>query len=79
LETDAKGSKLLVFSQNNLPGWKAYIDNEEVDIHDIATIYMGVSVPEGKHNVSFKYSYWEIWKYFFENIFEFSVVVSNKI
>ena len=58
-------STLLVFSQNNLPGWQAWIDGERIPIHTFATVYQAVSVPAGTHEVRFTYSYWEIWKEFF--------------
>ena len=67
LEVSIADNQLLVFSQNNLPGWQAFIDDKEVDINLIGSVYMGVLVPSGRHKVYFEYSYWEIWKYFFDN------------
>lgn len=60
LNVNIPDKQLLVFSQNNLPGWQAFIDDKEVDINLIGSAYMGVIAPSGSHKVSFKYSYWEI-------------------
>lgn len=69
LDINIPSQQLLVFSQNNLPGWQAYIDGKEVKIDLIGSVYMGVLVPSGRHEVFFKYSYWEIWKYFLDKTF----------
>jgi len=67
LETKTPDEQLLVFSQNNLPGWQAYIDNQLAPIYNVGTIYMGVLVSEGEHQIYFRYSYWETWKKFLKN------------
>lgn len=62
---------ILVFSQNNLPGWRAFIDNKRVPLHDFATVYQSIQVPKGDHIIQFKYSYGEIWEKFTESFFTF--------
>ena len=66
LSVDIQEKQLLVFSQNNLPGWQVLIDGKETRIYLIGSVYMGVLVPDGRHQVSFEYSYWQIWKHFFD-------------
>lgn len=66
LETDSEGDKYLVFSQSNLPGWQGFIDGQETPIKTAGSVYMAVLVPPGKHKLEFRYSYWEIWRYFLD-------------
>lgn len=69
LKTNSDKEQLLVFSQNNLPGWKSFIDGKEIAIYSVGTVYMGIKVPAGQHQVGFEYSYWEIWRWFINNFF----------
>lgn len=69
LETDSVKERLLVFSQNNLPGWKLSVDGVKIPIYNAGTVYMGAKIPIGRHRVCFEYSYWEIWRQFFNAIF----------
>ena len=57
LKTSSQTPQFLVFSENNLPGWKAYIDNRETPIYTTGSVYMGVAVPEGEHEVRFEFTY----------------------
>jgi hypothetical protein len=68
LTTTTASSALLVFSQNNLPGWQAWIDGQRIPIHTFATIYQAVRVPEGTHTVRLEFAYGEIWRMFLQNI-----------
>lgn len=45
----------LVRSQNNLPNWEARIDAKPVQIYTANYIYQAVFVPEGEHEIEFKY------------------------
>ncbi|MFH0820049.1 MAG: YfhO family protein [bacterium] len=45
----------LIFSQNNLPGWKCFIDDQEVKIYEANTVYMAIAVPAGHHKIVFNY------------------------
>ena len=58
VKTDSRDSQFLVFSQNDYPGWKAFVDDKEVKIYEVNTVYMGVFIPPGEHIVDFKYSYY---------------------
>lgn len=68
VRTDTQKAQCLVFSQNNVPGWAVYIDNQEALLYNIGTVFMGVEVPAGHHLVVFKYSYWNIWRYFLSGL-----------
>ena len=57
VKTAAPGDGFLVVSQNNLPGWRAAIDGREVPIHTVNSVYIGIEVPMGAHEVEFTYSY----------------------
>ncbi len=68
LATDSKSNQFLVFSQNNLPGWRAYIDDKITDIYTVNSVYMGIIVPAGQHQVYFKFKYWSIIDIFLNDI-----------
>ena len=57
LQTQASHAGLLVFSQNRLPGWKAYIDGRETAIYSVQSAFMGIVIPEGEHEVEFDFDY----------------------
>ena len=57
LETKSDSIQWLVFSENFLPGWKAYVDNKETTIYMTNSVYMGIKIPEGEHKILFKFSY----------------------
>jgi hypothetical protein len=52
-KTGAKG--LLVLSEVYYPGWKAYVDGEEVGIQRADQLLRAVPVPSGKHTVELRY------------------------
>ncbi|MEK7078202.1 MAG: YfhO family protein [Patescibacteria group bacterium] len=58
VKTDSADNQFLIFSQNNYPGWKAFVDGKEAKIYEVNTVYMGVFIPPGEHIVDFKYSYY---------------------
>ena len=66
-ETQNSLAQLLVVSQNNLPGWRAWIDNAEVPIHTFGTVFQALRVPAGDHEIVLRYEYWEIWRYALKN------------
>jgi hypothetical protein len=56
LETFSDKTALLVLSEVYYPnGWRAYIDGQETEIYKTNYILRSVIVPEGKHNVVFRY------------------------
>lgn len=46
---------MLVTSENNAPGWSAYVDGEEVPIYSAYTVLRGVIVGPGRHTVEMRY------------------------
>lgn len=67
-QTETQFPEFIVFSQNNLPGWKAYVDGEEVPIYTVGSVYMGVSVPKGVHEIEFRFTYRAIIDEFIKDI-----------
>ena len=60
LEVESDSSQWLVFSENFLPGWKAHIDDKEVIIYRVNSVYMGINIAAGEHEIIFNFSYWNI-------------------
>ncbi|MFW5889768.1 MAG: YfhO family protein [Marinilabiliaceae bacterium] len=53
---NAPSKKLAVFSEIFYPkGWKAYIDGEEAEIKRVNYILRGVMIPEGEHDLEFRF------------------------
>jgi hypothetical protein len=55
LNVTADRDALLVFSDTYFPGWRAWIDGEEVRIYRTDGVVKGVLVPSGAHVVRFLY------------------------
>ena len=55
LSATAAGDGMLVISEVYFPGWRAYVDGEEVDIFPSNYIQRGVALPAGEHTVVFRY------------------------
>ena len=66
LKTSSETPQFLVFSENNLPGWKAYVDGVETPIYTVGSVYMGVVVSEGEHEIKFEFTYRTIVEEFIE-------------
>ena len=66
-ETENAKDRLLIVSQNNLPGWRAWVDGVNVPIHTFGTVFQALRVPEGRHDIMLRYEYWEIIRYFFRH------------
>lgn len=75
LETSSKEKSFLVFTQNYLPGWKAYIDSADTKIYRINGVFIGIPIPAGEHKIIFKYDYWSLFdpKLILEKIYEYKV------
>lgn len=61
LRVKTEREQFLIFSQNHLPGWRAYLDREEISIGDFYDVYMTVAVPPGEHRLSFEYRLPYLW------------------
>jgi hypothetical protein len=60
LAVRANGASLLVLSENDYPGWRAYVDGADAPIVRVNYELRGVLVPSGEHQVSFVYRPWSI-------------------
>lgn len=57
LKSRTQGERFLVFSQNYIPGWRAWINKEEADIFRVNSVFMGIFVPPGEHDIKFEFKY----------------------
>ncbi len=58
--TSSETEGFMVFTQNHLPGWRASIDGEESEIYKVNSVFPGIFVPAGDHQVEFIYDYWSL-------------------
>ena len=55
---DVKEASIMYFSILSTPGWKIYVDGEEVEkINDVNIAFTGAAISQGHHNVELKYTY----------------------
>lgn len=45
----------VVLSEKYYPGWKAYLDGKETEIHQADYVFRAVYVPQGRHNLTVRY------------------------
>ncbi len=55
IHTQTQTMAFLVLSDNDYPGWKATVDENEVTVYRTNYAFRGVVVPKGKHTVMFRY------------------------
>lgn len=55
IQTQSNTDAFLVFNDNYYPGWKAYIDQQPQKIYLTNYTFRGITVPEGRHKIIFKY------------------------
>jgi hypothetical protein len=55
IQSDAPDRRLLVLTDVHYPGWTAAIDGQPATIHRTNFAFRGVSVPGGRHTVTFEY------------------------
>jgi hypothetical protein len=53
--TEASKDGYLVLTDAYYPGWQAYLDGREVKIYPTNIAFRGLFVPQGKHQIIFKY------------------------
>ena len=52
---------MLVASENIFPGWRATVDGAPAELHAAYTVFRGVVVPAGRHQVEMRYR--PLWLY----------------
>lgn len=52
---ESKTDTFVNFSQSYYPGWKAYVDGKETELHFVNGLIMGMEVPAGVHEIQFVY------------------------
>jgi len=60
VKTNAEAASILVLSENDYPGWRAYIDDQPTTILQVNYAQRGVVVAAGEHEVSFVYRPWSV-------------------
>ena len=60
LAAHAGGQSLMVLSENEYPGWRAYVDGAPASIIRVNYELRGVLVPAGEHQVTIVYRPWSI-------------------
>lgn len=60
LQTRAGGDALLVLSENDYPGWRAYIDGAPASVIRVNYGLRGIVVPAGDHEIAFVYRPWSV-------------------
>ncbi len=64
-----QGGGWLIYSDANLPTWEATVDNQQTPIYTANYLFKSVFVPEGEHEIIFKYpGLWEQFKYAVKNV-----------
>jgi len=54
-DVSANGNNFLFFGTTFLPGWKAFVNDNETKVYKTNHGFMGIVVPQGKHKVEFIY------------------------
>jgi uncharacterized membrane protein YfhO len=60
LQTRATGDALLVLSENDYPGWRAYVDGAPAPIIRVNYGLRGIAVSGGEHQVTLVYRPWSV-------------------
>ena len=53
--TEYSGTHCVNYLQSYYPGWRAYLDGDEIPIYQTNVMFMSVLVPEGEHILEFRY------------------------
>lgn len=55
INTQTQIDRPLVLTNVFYPGWKAYIDGQQTEVHDADAIFQLIEVPKGNHQIEFKF------------------------
>jgi uncharacterized membrane protein YfhO len=58
LTASAPGSSVLVLSDSDYPGWKAWVDGRAVEVLRVNHAFRGVALEPGRHQVRFRFDPW---------------------
>lgn len=56
----------LIFNENNLPGWRAVIDEQRTEIYQANNAFQAILIPAGQHKLVLSYNYIDILSDFFK-------------
>ncbi len=56
LSTTSNKNSILVSSEINYDGWKAYINGVETEIYSANSLFRAIKLPSGKHEITFSFS-----------------------
>jgi hypothetical protein len=56
LTVDADRQTVVSVAQQALPGWNVEVDGESAEVVVVDGLFLGVQVPEGRHDIRFTYS-----------------------
>lgn len=55
-KTDHAGDRVVCVSIPYTKGWKAYVDDKEIDTFSVNDLFLGIRIPKGTHNIVFQYT-----------------------
>ncbi len=55
LRAKASADGILVISDAYYPGWRAYLDKQEIEIHRANAVMRAIEIPKGEHEIEFYY------------------------
>lgn len=68
--------QVLVLTDTYYPGWKAYVDGTETPIYKANAIFRAIEVPQGKHQVVFRFQPFSFWLGFWMSLSTLVFMVS---
>ncbi len=73
IEVKSAGKQLLVFLQNNYPGWNVYVNGTKQKLYTVNNTFMAVLVPAGESMVEFRFKPVKIIVFTYVSIISFLV------
>ncbi len=79
ISIDTSKPEFLVLSDQNYPGWKAYLDGEEQAIISVNLFARALALPEGHHLLEFRYEPASVFAGFICMFFSFTLLISGSL
>tara|TARA_R110002072_G_C7973360_1_gene535049 strand:- start:6545 stop:6877 length:333 start_codon:yes stop_codon:yes gene_type:complete len=76
VKTETEHPQLLTLLQKNYPGWKAYVNEKEIDIRNCHFNFMSIILPKGKNTILFTYKNSTVTAFFWVSFLTFLFMVS---